>query len=200
MDKKSDYVKTMETQLKKWDAAQKTFQELPGASESAGAKMQAGMEVAWDTMQKSPGKSVGGSAQMKPAVAAAVLAFACGTATAAGMTKADYEAAKKPIAAEYRAERQKCGARHGNAADLCIARAHGTRDVAKAELEAAFKPSPRTNYGAAIARARAAYTIARQECDNVRGQARKDCVRAASNAQERAKADARFARDRIAPG
>ena len=89
MDKNSDYVKTMETQLKKWDAdvdalaakgdaasadaraayrkqiehlragrdaAQKTFQELRVASESAGAKMQAGMEAAWDTMQKALAK------------------------------------------------------------------------------------------------------------------------------------------------
>jgi len=34
------------------DAAQKTFQEIRVASESAGARMQAGMEVAWETMQK----------------------------------------------------------------------------------------------------------------------------------------------------
>ena len=33
-------------------AAQKSFQELRVATESAGAQMQAGMEVAWDTMQK----------------------------------------------------------------------------------------------------------------------------------------------------
>lgn len=34
------------------DAAQKTFQEIRVASESAGARMQAGMEMAWETMQK----------------------------------------------------------------------------------------------------------------------------------------------------
>ena len=34
------------------DSAQKTFQEIRVASEAAGAKMQAGMEVAWQTMQK----------------------------------------------------------------------------------------------------------------------------------------------------
>ena len=34
------------------DAAQKTFQGIRVASESAGAQMQAGMEVAWATMQK----------------------------------------------------------------------------------------------------------------------------------------------------
>ena len=33
-------------------AAQKSFQELRVATESAGVQLQAGMEVAWDTMQK----------------------------------------------------------------------------------------------------------------------------------------------------
>ena len=89
MDKHSEYVTRMETQLKKWDAdvdalvargdkasaasraeyhkqiehlrsrrdaMHKSFQELRVASESAGAKMRAGVEVAWETMQKSLAK------------------------------------------------------------------------------------------------------------------------------------------------
>ena len=35
------------------DAAQKTFQEISTANESAGVQMQAGMKAAWETMQKS---------------------------------------------------------------------------------------------------------------------------------------------------
>ena len=34
------------------DAAQKTFEEIRFAGESAGAQMQAGMESAWKTMEK----------------------------------------------------------------------------------------------------------------------------------------------------
>jgi uncharacterized coiled-coil DUF342 family protein len=34
------------------DAAQRRFQEIRAATESAGAQMQTGMEVAWKTMQK----------------------------------------------------------------------------------------------------------------------------------------------------
>jgi hypothetical protein len=34
------------------DAAQKTFQEIRTANESAGEQMQAGMKAAWETMQK----------------------------------------------------------------------------------------------------------------------------------------------------
>jgi len=89
MDKHSEFVTRMETQMKKWDAdvdalaargdeahveaqaayrkqiehlragrdsAQKTFQQIRVASEEAGAKMHAKMEVAWDTMQKALAK------------------------------------------------------------------------------------------------------------------------------------------------
>ena len=35
------------------DAAQKTFQEISNANESAGAQMQAAMKASWETMQKS---------------------------------------------------------------------------------------------------------------------------------------------------
>ena len=85
MGTNTEYVASMEAQLKKWDAdvdalvaegekandkaraayherikelragreaAQKTFQEIRVAGESAGAQMQEGMKVAWETMQK----------------------------------------------------------------------------------------------------------------------------------------------------
>ena len=130
---------------------------------------------------------------MTRAGALAALAFAFGSASAAVMTKEEYKAAKGPIAAAYLAERQKCGARYGNAVDLCVARAHGARDVAKAELEAAYKPSPRANYVAAIARARSTYAIAKQECDGQSGPAKKACMKDAKAALDDAKAEAKLA-------
>jgi hypothetical protein len=89
MNKQSEYVTRMETQLKQWDAdvdalaakgreasadshsayekqiehlrsgreaMKKSFHEMQVATAEAGAKMQAGVEVAWDTMQKSLAK------------------------------------------------------------------------------------------------------------------------------------------------
>jgi len=126
-------------------------------------------------------------------IAAAVAALTCGAPAAAGMTKDEYKAGQARIAAEYQIDRQKCGARHANAADLCIARARGAQKVAKAELEAAYKPSPRSNYEAAMARAQAAYRVAKEECDEKQGEARRACVRDAKAAQERATAAARAA-------
>lgn len=121
----------------------------------------------------------------------AMLALTC--ADAAELTKQDYNAARKRIAAEYQAEREKCGSRYGNAADMCIARAHGARDVAKAELQAEYKPSPRTNYDAAIARSKAAYANAKEECDEQRGVAKKACMKDAKSALESSRAEARAA-------
>jgi hypothetical protein len=126
--------------------------------------------------------------------AVAMLVFAWGCAAAADMTKEDYKAAGKRIAAQYQAERETCGARYGNAVDICVARAHGVRDVAKAELEAAYKPGSRTNYDAAIARAKAAYALAKQECDDQKGVAKKACMKDAQAALARANADAKSAR------
>lgn len=151
----------------------------------------AAASVEGKAMNRNRGNVIGGATQMIRVVAAASLAFACGSAGATAMTKEDYKAAKQPIAEQYQVERQKCGARHGNAADLCIARAHGARDVAKAELEAAYKPGPRTNYIAAIARTRAAYAIAKEECDSQRGAARKRCVEDAKAEMKRARAQAK---------
>ena len=128
-----------------------------------------------------------------PGIAMAMLAFACGPAVGAGMSKQDYEAAKERIAAEYQVERQKCGPRYGNALDLCVAHAHAVRDVAKAELEAAYKPSPRTNYNAAIARAESTYTVAKEECDQKRDLEKKACRKDAKGALERARAEAKAA-------
>jgi hypothetical protein len=126
-------------------------------------------------------------------IATVVATFACGAA-AAPMTKDEYKAGKARIAAEYQAARQKCGAHLGNAAELCVDRARGAQQVAKAELEAAYKPSPRANYEAAIARAQAAYVIAKEECDSKKGEARKSCVNDAKAALERARAEAAAAR------
>jgi hypothetical protein len=128
-------------------------------------------------------------------VALAVLVFACGAVQAAPPSKDEYKAARKKIEADYQAERQKCGVRHGNALDLCVARAHGLRDVAKAELEAGYKPSPRTDYYAAMARAKSASNVAKQECDERKRGERKACLKDAEAALARAQAEARAKRE-----
>jgi hypothetical protein len=128
------------------------------------------------------------------AIATALAVFTCATAAAAGITKEEYKAANARIAAEYEADRQRCGAHLGNAAELCVERARGAQKVARAELEATYKPSPRTNYDAAIARAQADYAIAAQECAQQQGTVREACSKDAKAARDRAKAAAEATR------
>jgi hypothetical protein len=127
-------------------------------------------------------------------IAAAVAVVTCGGATAAVMTKEEYKAGKAQVAAQYVADRQKCGAHLGNAAELCVARARGEQKVAKAELEAAYKPSPKTQYDAAIARAQVAYEAAKKECGSKDGVMRKGCLKDAKAAENQARAAASAAR------
>jgi hypothetical protein len=122
------------------------------------------------------------------AVAFALAAYAADSA--ASMTKDEYKAEKARIEAEGQAERQKCGSRHANAADICVARARGELRVARAELEAAYKPGSKTNYAAAMARAQAAEALALQECDDRPRDMRKACARDAKAATQRAIAEA----------
>jgi hypothetical protein len=128
-----------------------------------------------------------------PGIAMAVIVFACLPAMGASMSKEEYRDAKKRIAAEYLAERQKCGGGYGHAYNLCVAHAHGTRDVAKAELEAAYKPSASHYYDAAIARAKSAYTIAKEDCEDKKGAEKKACKAEAKVAYDRARAEAKTA-------
>jgi hypothetical protein len=124
-------------------------------------------------------------------IAIAIAAFTAADATATPLSKDEYKLGKARVAAEYQADRQKCGAHVGNPAQLCVARARGAQKVGEAELEAAYKPTPANNYAAAIARADATYGIAKEECDNKkRGEERKSCVKDAKAAQDRAKAEA----------
>ncbi len=117
-----------------------------------------------------------------------------GTALAAGMSKEDYKAARKRVAAEAEAERKKCGVRYGTALDFCVAKARGDEKVARAELEATYKPSPKTNYDAAIARANRDEAVAKAECEEKPRDMRKACVKDAKAAAERARVDAQAAR------
>ena len=128
---------------------------------------------------------------MRISLAIATFAAAAAAGSAAAMTKHEYREGNSRIEALYQADRQKCGSRPGHPSALCIARARGERRVAKAELEAAYKPGPRAYYDAAVARAQAAYSVAQLECDDRKGDARRACLAEARQARDRARGEAR---------
>ena len=124
-------------------------------------------------------------------VVTAVLAFANGAMAATAMSKDEYKAGKDRIAAEHKAAKANCSPLAGNAKDVCMADAKGREKVAKAELEAAYKPTEKNRYDAAAAKAEAAYAVAKQKCDDKGGNDKKVCVKEAKAAETRAKADAK---------
>jgi len=128
---------------------------------------------------------------MRIALGIATFAAVAAAGSAAAMTKQEYREGNSRIEAAYQAERQKCGSRPGHPSALCVARARGERRVAKAELEAAYKPGPRAYYDAAMARAQATYAVAQLECDDRNGDARQACLGEARQARDRARGEAR---------
>ena len=125
------------------------------------------------------------------AIAVAIsLAFATG-AMAQNMSKDEHKGRMDSIAAEYKSAKARCGSFAANAKDICMAEATGNEKVAKAELEAGYKPTQKTHYEARVARAQADYSVAREKCDDHAGNVKDVCVKEAQAAQIAAKASAK---------
>lgn len=110
---------------------------------------------------------------------------------AEGISKNAYKANKDKISAEYKMDKSGCASLSGNASDICIAEAKGKEDVARAELQASYKPSRKTRYEARVARAEADYAVAMEKCDDKGGNVKDVCVKEAKAAETAAKADAK---------
>ena len=118
------------------------------------------------------------------------LALSAG-ATAQVMSKAEFQSAKDSIAAEFTAAKADCQSLAANAKDICIAKADGRDKVAKADLQARYKPSESASYELRLARADADFRIAREICDDKAGNVKDVCVKEAKAAEVAAKSDAR---------
>ena len=127
------------------------------------------------------------------AVAAAIAMAISAGAMSAVVTKSEYTASKTDIAATYTSDTAACNAMKGNAKDICIEEAKGREKVAKAELESNYKPSDKSRNAVRIAKAEAAYAVAKEKCDDLAGNAKDVCVKEAKAAQVAAKADAKVA-------
>jgi hypothetical protein len=122
----------------------------------------------------------------RPAVATLALAvglvFSAGT-MADGMTKKQYQFLGKNIETEYLAARKACKSLTENALDICIVKANGRMNVARAELEASYDPSTRNRYKAREASISANYAVAIEKCDDASDSAREACVKYAKSAK-----------------
>jgi hypothetical protein len=112
-------------------------------------------------------------------------------ASAANMSKDDYKAAKESIAAAYKSDKDNCKSMSGNAKDICMAEATGKEKVAKADLEARYKPSDKARRAAREEKVDADYKVAMEKCDDKGGNLKDVCVKEAKAAMTSAKADAK---------
>jgi len=109
------------------------------------------------------------------------------------MSKTEYKAAKENISAKYKSDETACQAMIGNAKDICIEEAKGGENVAKAELKANYSPSDKHQYNVRVAKADAAYAIAKEKCDDIAGNAKDVCRKEAESTHVTAKANAKLA-------
>ena len=117
------------------------------------------------------------------------LAFSVG-AMAQTMSEDQYKSGREGIAAEFKSAKTACGFLAGNAKDICMARASGREQVARAEIEARFKPSENASYNVRIAKADADYSVAMERCDDSAGNVKDVCVKEAKATAVGARADA----------
>jgi hypothetical protein len=133
---------------------------------------------------------------MKPTpITAALLAagalFATASYSADRMSKDAYTSEKSRIAAEYKTDIQRCDSLSGNAKDICKAEVKGKEKSAKADAYAAYKGTDKAATAALIARADADYSVAKEKCDDLKGNAKDVCVKDAKAVHTKAKVDAK---------
>ena len=123
---------------------------------------------------------------------ALVAGLAVSSATLAqAMSRNQFKASRSELETNYKAERQNCASRSGPAHDLCIAEAEGNDKIARAELDQRYKPSARNRFSVALARADAAYAVAKVHCDEQEGNARDVCQKQAKADEVTAKTNAK---------
>ena len=73
-----------------------------------------------------------------------------------------------------------------------MAEAKGKEKVAKAELEAQYKPSKEASYEVTVAKAEADYAVAKERCDDKAGNDKDVCKTEAKSTHTKAVADAKM--------
>ena len=113
-------------------------------------------------------------------------------AQAATMAKADYQAEKSRISADYKADKAACATLSGNTKDICVEEASAKEKVALAELEYSYSGKPGDHTKVLEVKAKSAYAVAKEKCDDQSGNAKDVCVKEAKAVEIKALADAKM--------
>ena len=114
----------------------------------------------------------------------------------APVSKDSYTMAKTNADAQYKIDKDACSSLSGNAKHICVAKAKGKDNVAKADAEATYENTPKARESARLALAKANHDVAIAKCDDLAGNQKDVCVKEAKAGLVRGKADAKV--DRVA--
>lgn len=116
-------------------------------------------------------------------------------AQAQTINKTDYTAGKARLGATYKADKAACAPLSGNAKDICVEEAKAKEKVARAELEYGYSGKVSDRNKVRVAKADAAYAVARERCDDLAGNTKDVCVKEAKAAKVSALADAKMGKE-----
>jgi len=127
--------------------------------------------------------------------AVALCALSMTAAHAASITKVEYETGKTRISADYKVDKAACSAKAGNAKDICIEESKAKEKIAFAELEYAYTGKAKDAHKASVAKVEAAYSVAKEKCEDKSGNVKDVCVKEAKAVQAKALADLKMGKD-----
>jgi hypothetical protein len=108
---------------------------------------------------------------------------------ASAMTSDEYKVSKEKIEADYKVDKAKCDTLKDNAKDVCEKEAKGKENVAKAELEQQYKPSESHARNVKEEQVKATYSVAKEKCDDLKGDAKNACEKQAKADEAKGMAD-----------
>lgn len=114
---------------------------------------------------------------------------------AATMAKADYSAGKTSITAQYKTDKAACASQAGNAKDICLEEAKGKEKMARAELEYNYTGKAKDAIKVREAKVDAMYMVAKEKCDDLKGNPKSVCVTESKAARSKGMADAKMTKE-----
>ncbi len=115
-------------------------------------------------------------------------------ALAATMTKDAYKSGKDGISSQYKTNKAACDAMSANAKDICVEEAKAKEKVARAELEFGYTGKAADAAKINEVKAKTAYAVAKEKCDDQAGNAKDVCVKEAKAVEVKALADGKMAK------
>ena len=108
-----------------------------------------------------------------------------------GISRDEYKREKDRIEADAKAAKEKCKSLSGNTKDICQAEAKATEKVAKKELDYKKNPNEKNRMDVEKVKAEAAYEVAKEKCEDLKGADQSKCKKDAKAEKDRGMAAAK---------